>query len=173
MDAYSLTAGADYRIYAATMTGFSGSSADTLKDVIASDRTTMLEADVEDGAIGSASSIAGTVLATARSYYSKQFSTASFPGTIGSYDIYMRVLSESPIPELKPNDKDVPEVPRSNERGNRVIEPGTAKDHSFAITVNGGDTIRVIVDADLERGAPQWNVIAGNGVFTGSFIIKF
>jgi hypothetical protein len=172
VDVSSFTAGADYRIYAATMTGFTGGSADTLKDVIASDGTTVLEADDEDGAIGSASSIAGTVPATAGTYYVRQFIIASLPGTIRPYDIYMRVRSGSPVPEMEPNDKDVPEVPRSNDWRNRVIEPGTAKDDTFAITVNGGDTIGVIVDADLERGAPEWNVIAGTGVFTGSFIIR-
>jgi hypothetical protein len=92
VDAHSFTAGADYRIYAATMTGFSGGSADTLRDVIASQGTTVLEADDEDGAIGSAS--------------------------------------------------------------------------------NTGDTIVAIVDVDPKRGAPEWNVIPGTGVFTGSFIIK-
>ena len=73
------------------MTGFSGGSADTLKDVIGSDSTRVLETDGEDVAIGSAS--------------------------------------------------------------------------------NTGDTIVVIVGVDPERGAPEWNVIAGIGVFTGSFII--
>ena len=73
------------------MTGFSGGSAGTLTDIITSGGTTMLEAEDEDGAIGSAS--------------------------------------------------------------------------------NTGDTIMVIVGVDLERGAPEWDVIAGTGVFTGSFII--
>jgi hypothetical protein len=63
-------------------------------------------------------------------------------------------------------------VPRSNDQGNRVIEPGTAKDDPFAITVTGSDAIGVIVGADLERGALEWNVMAGIGVLTGSFITK-
>ena len=92
MDALSFTAGTDDRLYAATMTGFGGGSADTLRDIIASNGTTVLEADDDDGAIGSAS--------------------------------------------------------------------------------NTGDTIMVIVDIDPERAAPQWSVIDGIGVFSGSFIIN-
>jgi hypothetical protein len=63
VDAYSFTAGADYRVYAATMTGFDGGFAETLRDIIASDGTTMLEAEDEDGAIGSASNTGDTIVA--------------------------------------------------------------------------------------------------------------
>jgi hypothetical protein len=87
----SFTAGADYRVFATTLTGFNGGSAGALTDIITSGGTTMLEAEDEDGTIGSAS--------------------------------------------------------------------------------NTGDTIVVIVGVDPKRGAPEWNVIAGIGVFTGFFII--
>jgi hypothetical protein len=50
-------------MYAATMTGFRGGSAATLRDVIASEGTTVLEADEEDGAIGSASNTGDTIVA--------------------------------------------------------------------------------------------------------------
>ena len=154
------------------MTGFTDGFADTLRDVIASDGRTVLEAGAEDGPIGSASSLAGTALATAGSYYVRQFNSASLPGVIRPYDLSMRVRFGSSRPEMEPNDKVVPEVPRSSGWRIRVIEPGTAKDDTFAITVNGCDTIGVIVGADLERGAPEWKVVAGTGVFTGSFIIR-
>jgi hypothetical protein len=141
---HSFTAGADYRMYAATMTGCSGGSTDTPRDVIASEGTTVLEADDDSGGIA---------------------------GAIRPYDFYLRVLSGSPIPETEPNDEGAPQAPRSNGGMSRVIGPATAKNDSFAITVNGEDTIGVIVAVDLERGAPVWNVIAGTGVFTGSFVI--
>jgi hypothetical protein len=92
VDAHSFTAGTGDRVYAATLAGFNGGSADTLRDIIASNGTTVLEADDDDGAIGSAS--------------------------------------------------------------------------------NTGETIVVIVDVDPERAAPQWSVIEGIGVFSGSFIIN-
>lgn len=172
MDAHSYTVGADYRIYAATMTGFRGGCADTLRNVIASDGTSVLEADDGGGAIGSPSNIAGTVLPTIGTYYVKvrQFNTTSLPGAICPYDFYVRVLSGSPIPEMEP--KEGCSASAALQRlGGRVIGPATAKNEGFAITVNGKDTIGVIVGVDLECGAPVWNVIAGTGEFTGSFII--
>ena len=173
MDAHSFTAGADCRIYAATMTGFSGGSAETLRDVIAPEGTTMLEAADEDGAITGPSSIAGTLLATAGTYHVKapQFKTASLPLTIRPYDFHVRVLSESPIPEVEPNHAVAPQAPRSNGWRGRVIGPATAKSDIFVITVNRNHMIGVIVVVDLERGVPEWKVIAGSGVFTGSFVI--
>lgn len=173
MNAHSFTAGADYRLYAATMPGFSGGSTGALSDIIASDDTIAVEVDDENGAIGSASNIAGTVLPRAGTCYVKarQFNPASLPGAICLYDFYVRVLSGSPTPAMDPNDEGVPPAPRSNGWRCRVIELTTAKDDTFVITVNESDTIGVIVGVDLERGVPEWNVIAGIGVFTGSFII--
>ena len=160
-------------MYAATMTGFSGGFADTLSDVFASDGATVLEADDGGGAIGSVSNLARTVLPTAGSYYSRvrQFNTTSLPGTIFPYDFYLRVLSGSPIPETETNDEGAPPSAALQRLRGRVNGSATAKSDSFAITVNGRDTIGVIVAIDLERGAPVWKVIAGTGVFTGSFII--
>jgi hypothetical protein len=152
VDAHSFTAGADYRIHAATMTGFSGGSADTLRDVIASAGATVLAA-------------AATCCVTAR-----QFKTASLPATIRPYDFYLRVLSGSPIPEMEPTHGVAPQAPHSNGWRGRVIRPATAKNEVFAITVNG-HMIGVIVFVDLECGVPEWEMIAGSGVFTGSFIL--
>lgn len=172
MDEYSFTAGADYRIYAATLTGFSGGSADTLSEVVASNGTTVLEADGDEGTIGSPSEIAGTALATAGTHHVEawQFETTSLPATIRPYDFYLRVLSESPIPEMEPNHGVAPQALHSNGWRGRVIGPATAKNEVFAITVNG-QMIGVIVFVDLECGVPEWKMIARSGVFTGSFII--
>ena len=172
MHAHSFTAGADYRMYAATMTGFSGGAAETLRDVIAAENATVLEADDDGGAIGTSAHIAGTVLPIG-TYYARglRFNTTSPPGTIHPYDFYLRVLSGSPIPERQPNDEGALQAPRSNGWRNRVIGPAAAKQDSFAITVNGRDTIGVIVAVDLERGAPVWNVIAGTGKFASAFVI--
>lgn len=173
MDAHSFTVGADYRIYAATLTGFSGGSADTLGDVIASDGMTMLEADDDAAASRSLPNNAGWGQGATGSCYVRvrQFNTSSLPGTIRSYHFYLRVLSGSPMPETEPDNDGPPQAPRSNGWGSRVIGPATAKNDSFAITVNGSDAIGVIAGVDLERGAPVWKLIAGTGVFTGSFII--
>jgi hypothetical protein len=50
-----------------------------------------------------------------------------------------------------------PGAPRSNGRECRVIRVATARVGILAITVNGEDTIGVIVDVDLERGVPASN----------------
>jgi hypothetical protein len=63
VEAFSFTAGTDDRLHAATMTGFGGSSADTLRDNIASNGTTVLEADHDDGEIGSASNTGDMIVA--------------------------------------------------------------------------------------------------------------
>jgi hypothetical protein len=63
VDAHSFTAGADYRVFAATTTGFKGGSTGTLRDVIASGGTTLLEAEDTDGASGSTSNTGDTIVA--------------------------------------------------------------------------------------------------------------
>jgi hypothetical protein len=172
MDEHSFTAGADYRVHAATMTGFSGGSTDTLRDVIASAGATVLAATGEDAAIGGPSNLAGAALPTTATYYvgARQFKIASLPATIRPYDFYLRVLSESPMPEREPNHGVAPQASRSSGWRGRVIKPAIAKSDIFAITVNG-QMIGVIVFVDLERGVPEWKMNAGSGVFTGSFII--
>jgi hypothetical protein len=50
-----------------------------------------------------------------------------------------------------------PGAPRSNGCECRVIRVATARVGTLAITVNGEDTIGVIVDVDLERGVPASN----------------
>jgi hypothetical protein len=173
MDASSFTAGADYGIYAATMTGFGGRSIDTSIDIIASNPAIVREADGPEGVLANASNVAGTELATSGTYYlrARQFDAASLPATFCPYDFFVRVLSGSPIPGMDPNDEGVPSAPRSNGWRGRVIGEATLKRDSFAIAVNASDTIGVIVGVDLERGASEWKVMAGIGMFTGSFII--
>lgn len=55
MDGSSFTAGTGDRVYAASFAGFRGGGTGTLRDVIVSNGTTVLEADDEDGTIGSVS----------------------------------------------------------------------------------------------------------------------
>ena len=62
MDVFSFTAGTGDRVHAATLAGFKGAPADTLRDIIAADATMVLEADDEDGAIQSASNTGGAIV---------------------------------------------------------------------------------------------------------------
>jgi hypothetical protein len=63
MAALSFTAGTDDRLHAATMTGCGGGAADTLRDIVASNGTAVLEAD-GDAALGSGSNTADTIMVT-------------------------------------------------------------------------------------------------------------
>ena len=67
-----------------------------------------------------------------------------------------QVYSGSPIPETEANDEVAPIYAAFPRLGCRVIGPATAKRQRFAITVNGTNTIGVIVAVDRERGAPVW-----------------
>jgi hypothetical protein len=89
------------------------------------------------------------------------------PGTISPDEFYLRALSGSPMPETDPSDGVTPQAPRSNGWRSRVIGPATAKNDSFAITVNGGDTIGMVVTVDLERGASASSVIDETGALAG------
>jgi hypothetical protein len=58
---------------------------------------------------------------------------------------------------------------RAPATGGSCDRAGDSEDWSFAITINGRNTMGVVA-VDLERGAPVWNLIAGTGLFTGFFI---
>jgi hypothetical protein len=73
----------------------------------------------------------------------------------------LRLFSGSPVPEKEPQAGDAPEAPRSNGQRGRVIGPATAKRYGFASTVNGTNTIGVIVSVGLERGASVWKGAPG------------
>ena len=160
VDHYRITAAPGDRIFAATMTGFSGGSTDTLLDVLDSTGA-VLETDDEDGTVsGSASNIGGLVLVTGGTYYIRvrQFSTTSLSGTIRPYDLYVQLLSGAPTPEVEPNNNGgTPNLLPANGWISGAI--GVAADNdTFSLTgVNAGDTIVVITDVDPERDAPEWN----------------
>ena len=167
VDLYSFTAAAGDRVYAATMTAASGGSADTVLDILAPDGTTVLETDDNDGSAGpNASTIAGLVLLTGGTYYVRvrQFVTASLEGTIRPYDLYVRVHSGVPVAETEPNDLNAPLPLAPSGWMSGAI--GVANDHdAYAVSANAGDTIVVILDADPERDAPEWNPRLGLGPF--------
>jgi subtilisin-like proprotein convertase family protein len=173
VDIYSFTAAAGDRVYAATMTGFSGGSTDTQIDILASDGTTVLETDDEDGTIsGSASNIAGTVLATAGTYYVRvrQFTTSSLSGTVRPYDLYVRVLSGTPTPETEPNNNGAPQALAANGWMSGAITPLNDSD-TYTVQANAGDTIVTILDVNPERDATIWNARVGIGNFNNNILL--
>lgn len=78
VDYYSFTAGAGDKVYAATMTFFSGGSGDTNLDILDTNGSSVLENDNDDGSFGSiASVVAGRTLPAAGTYFVQVFQTCS------------------------------------------------------------------------------------------------
>jgi subtilisin-like proprotein convertase family protein len=178
VDVYSVTTTTpNERIYAATMTGFSGGSTDTLIDILDTNANlnAVLETDDEDGTVGgSASNVGGTVLATPGTYYVRvrQFSTTSLSGTIRPYDLYVRVLSGVPTAETEPNNNGAPgpQALPANGWVSGAVTPLNDND-TYMINANAGDTIVAIMDVDPERDAPEWNGRVAIGLFNNFFLV--
>ena len=106
VDYFSFSGNAGDRVYAATMTSFSANaSSDSQLRLIASDGTTEIEFDDDDGSFGSlASSIAGATLPGSGTFYLRvnHFTTAT--GQLRPYYLYLRLQSGSPTHENEPKD---------------------------------------------------------------------
>ncbi len=169
-DFYSFTAQAGDKVYAATMTSFSASgSTDSVLDLYASDGTTVIESDDNDGSYGaSASTIAGATLPSAGTYYLrvKNFSATS---QLRPYELWVRLQSgaESPVPETEPNDTPATANPLPGNgwvSGARNPAVGTEQDW-YSFTANAGDTVFMSLDLDPERDNVQWNGRLGIALF--------
>ena len=102
----------------------SGGGADTVLAVIASDGSTVLELDDQDGTFGgSSSSIAGTLLATPGTYYLR-VTNFSITAPIAPYDLYFAVRSGTPTPETEPNNNGTPQVLPASQWVSGVVDPG-------------------------------------------------
>ena len=103
-DLFAFQAPANSRVYAAIMSAFAAGSTDADLDVIGTDGTTVLETDDLNGSLSaSAPAIAGTLLATAGTYYlrARNFSATS---QTRPYDLHFKLQSGSPVAETEPND---------------------------------------------------------------------
>ena len=151
-DWYSFTTTvASSKIYAAVVTSCSAAAAPTaFWTLIASDGTTVLETDHQDGSFGaSSSSIAGTTLAAAGTYYLRvtNFSTTA---PIAPYDLYFAVRSGAPTAETEPNNNGTPQALPVSQYVSGVIDPVGDTD-TFTFTANAGDTVFISLDLDPER----------------------
>lgn len=163
-DWYSFTTTvAGSKIYAATINS-AASQQDSLLEVIASDGTTVLEVDDQDGSFGgSSSSIAGTVLATPGTYYlrASNFSTTA---PIAPYDLYFAVRAPSPTAETEPNNNGTPQALPASQYVSGVIDP-LADTDTYTFTANAGDTVFISQDLDPERDVTTFNGRIGMGLF--------
>lgn len=165
-DFYSFTTTApNSKIFAAIQTSFSASGTDTTLDVIASDGSTVIETDLNDGTFGTSSStIAGRTLVTPGTYYLRVTNVgATTP--IAPYDLYFAVRDAAPTAETEPNNNGgTPNPIPAGGLMSGAINPAADND-TFSIAANAGDTIYLSLDIDPERDNVQWNGRVGLGLF--------
>ncbi|MBE2201341.1 MAG: immune inhibitor A [Anaerolinea sp.] len=166
IDFFSFTGQAGDRVYVATMTAFAaGSSTDSTLALIDTDGVTILETDVNDGSFAaSSSSIAGTTLPAAGTYYIRVRATST-TATMRPYDLYFQLQSGSPVAETEPNDISAggQALPPSGWVSG-AIDPAGDND-VFLFALNAGDTVYLSLDLDPERDAVTWNGRVGLGAF--------
>ena len=104
LDYYSFQASVGDRVYAATMTSFSANaSSDSVLDLLASDGSTVLESDNDNGSMGGlSSSLAGTLIPSDGTYY-LQVRHNSATSQLRPYHLHLRVQNGTPAAEVEPN----------------------------------------------------------------------
>ena len=169
IDFYSFTANAGDRVYIGTTTSFSaGNSTDSQLTLLASDGTTVIETDNDNGTFAAlSSSIAGATIPTTGTYYIKVNDFTAGTTSERPYDLYLQVQTAAPTPEVEPNDTALTAnaLPASGHvSGTRDPASGTEQDW-YSISVNAGDTIVASLDLDPERDLTTWNGRLGIGLF--------
>lgn len=156
------------KIYAATMTSFSGGTTDSVLEVYAPTpdctTTTLIELDDEDGTFGgSSSSIAGANLTAGGTYYIRvtNFSTTA---ALSPIELYYAVRSAAPTAETEPNNNGTPQVIPASEYVSGSIDPVGDTD-TFSFTAAAGETIVLSLDLDPERDGVTYNGRIGMGLF--------
>ena len=171
VDYYSFAAQAGDRVYAATMTSSSSNaSVDSVLALFASDGTTVLESDSDDGVFGAtSSSIAGATIPVSGTYYLR-VTHNSATNQLRPYDLWVRVRSGAPAAETEPNDA-IPGQPLpASGWVSGALSSATDADY-FAVTLNAGDSVAASLDLDPERDNVEWNGQLGLGLFGDPAII--
>ncbi|MCI0577316.1 MAG: immune inhibitor A [Chloroflexi bacterium] len=168
VDFYSFTAAAGDRVYAAVMTSFTASSLNSILDLYASDGTTIIETDLDDGSFGSTSStIAGAVIPSAGTYYLRVRENGT--SQIRPYHLHLRVQSGAPTAEIEPNDATPQPLPVSGWIAGEIT--ATTDVDLYSLSLSAGDTVYIGLDLDPERDTVEWNGSTGLGLFNNFFLV--
>lgn len=169
VDFYSFTATAGDRVYAATMTSFSaGSSTDSQITLLASDGTTVIEFDDDNGSFaGLSSSIAGATIPTTGTYYLRINDFTAGTTSERPYELSFRLQSGSPTAEVEANDTSATaNVLPVNGWVSGTRNPAVATEQDwFSLSLNAGDTVYLSLDVDPERDGTVWNGRLGFALF--------
>lgn len=167
-DYFSFTANAGDRVYAGVLTSFSANtSTDSQLRLFASDGTTEIEFDDDDGTQGGlASTIANATIPANGTYY---FRVNHFSATnqLRPYEMYFRVQNVPPVPEVEANDTPATANPLPASglvSGARNPAVATEQDW-YSMTLAAGDTVNLSLDLDPERDNVQWNGRLGIALF--------
>jgi subtilisin-like proprotein convertase family protein len=169
IDYYSFTANAGDRVYATTMTSWSaGSSTDSQLELFASDGTTVIEFDDDNGSFaGLSSSIAGATIPSAGTYFLRVDDFTAGTTSERPYELYIRVQSGAPTLETEPNNS--PATANPLPAGGWVSgarDPAVATEQDwFSMNLNAGDTVYFGLDLDPERDGVSWNGRLGIALF--------
>jgi len=171
VDYFSFTGTAGDRIYAAVMTSASANAnananIDSQLRLFASDGTTLVEFDDDDGSFGGfSSSIAGATL-TATGIYYFQVNHFSATNQLRPYDLYVQRRTGTPTAEVEPNDTPATANVLAGGWARGARDPALAAEQDwFSFTANAGDTVFLSLDLDPERDNVQWNGRLGIGLF--------
>ena len=169
IDFYSFTATAGDRIYAATMTSFSaGNSTDSQITLIASDGTTTIEFDDDNGSFAAlSSSIAGAVIPTTGTYFLKVNDFTAGTTSERPYELHLRVQSGAPTPEVESNDTPATANPLpANGWVSGARNPAAATEQDwYSLTLSAGDSVYLSLDVDPEDDLTVWNGRLGFALF--------
>lgn len=168
VDVYSFFGTAGSKVYAAVQTsGSASSSTDSQLRLLGTDGTTVIEFDEDDGSLGSLSStIAGATLPTGGTFY-LQVKHFSATNQLRPYDLYFRLQSGAPTPEVEANDTPATANPLPASgwvSGTRNPAAATEQDW-YSFTANAGDTVYLGLDVDPERDNVQWDGRLGIALF--------
>lgn len=165
VDFYSIQLAAGERLSAATMTSASASTnGDSTLTLYASNGSTIIEVDNDDGFFGASSSVISSApVTTTATYYLRVNSTGTTQ--LRYYDLHVRVLSGVPTAEQEPNNT-IPEAQILPPSGILSGTLSSVTDSDYVqFTLNAGDTIFISLDLNPERDGTTWNGLLGIGTF--------
>ncbi|WP_220484983.1 proprotein convertase P-domain-containing protein [Dokdonella fugitiva] len=169
VDFFSFNANAGDRVYAALMTsGSAGSSTDSQLTLLASDGTTTIEFDDDNGTFAAlSSSIAGATIPTTGTYFLKVNDFTAGTTSERGYDLHLRVQSGAPTPEVEGNDTPATATPLpANGWVSGARNPAAATEQDwYSLNLNAGDTVYLALDLDPERDGVSWNGRLGFALF--------